>query len=190
MEIKEEQINVYKESFWPAKPEEPKGFTFKGKSKMMTYAMEKTRSYLKKGIEKEVNNKMKFKILDSRKVGGSTQVTVEISENENRGIGIVDFWGPNKKKECTVLVKKSKEYEDKYVKIVAKEIIQPLLDCFISGRVSESIFISHSSKASLTNELCEVCEKTFASKKYLKVHISKIHTKTKNKCDFCEFSRQ
>ena len=36
-ETNDDEPNVYKENFWPAKPEEPKGFTYKGKSKMMTY---------------------------------------------------------------------------------------------------------------------------------------------------------
>ena len=83
---------VYKESSWPAKPETPKGFTFKGKSKMMTYAMEKTKATLKKGVEKEIND-IKFKVLDAK-----TQVTVEMSDNEGRGNATIDFWGPNKNK--------------------------------------------------------------------------------------------
>ena len=44
----EKTHNVDKENFWPAPPEEPKGYTFKGKGKMMTYAMEKVKSSFKK----------------------------------------------------------------------------------------------------------------------------------------------
>ena len=36
---KEETQVFYKESFWPAKPDTPKGFTFKGRNKMMAFAM-------------------------------------------------------------------------------------------------------------------------------------------------------
>ena len=96
--IKEEETNVYKETFWPARPEEPKGFTFKGKSKMMTYSMEKAKSILKKGTEKEINGKKKFKVLDSRKQGGATQIAIEVSDSEGRGNAIVDFWGPKRGK--------------------------------------------------------------------------------------------
>ena len=183
-EMNEEQPLVYKENFWPAKPEEPKGFTFKGKSKMLTYAVEKAKATLKKGIENEANGK-KFKILDQRKTGGATQITIEISDNEGRGNAIIDFWGPNKKKECTVLIKKSKEHGERFVKIAAKDIVKPLLDCFIAGRDSKSIF---NNKETLKRQQCDVCEKTFASSKYLKIHITKIHTASKNKCDHCEFS--
>ena len=104
-----DQNKVYIENFWPAKPDKPKGFTFKGKHKLMTHAVKKSKSILKKkSQEKEINN-TKFKVLDNRLVGGATQVVIEISDKEGRGNGIVDFWGPNKRKECTVLVKKSKE---------------------------------------------------------------------------------
>ena len=129
----------------------------------------------------------KFKVLDSRKQGGATQITIEVSDSEGRGNAIVDFWGPNKRKECTVLVKKTKEHEERFVKIVAKEIVQPLIDSCISGRGIESTFMDSLSKASSFKKQCEVCEKTFTSQKYLKIHVTKIHTKTKNKCDFCEF---
>ena len=46
----EETQTVYKENLWPAKPEVPKGYTYKGKSKMMTYAIDKIKSALKKGV--------------------------------------------------------------------------------------------------------------------------------------------
>ena len=91
----DDKQTVYKENSWPAKPETPKGFTFKGESKMMTYAMEKTKATLKKGIEKEIND-IKFKVLDAKTLGGATQVAVEMSDNEGRGNAIIDFWSPTK----------------------------------------------------------------------------------------------
>ena len=129
----EEAKSVYKENFWPAKPEEPKGFTFKGKSKMMGYVTEKAKTVLNKGSENEIG-KIKFKVLDSKKIGASNQVTVEVADSEGRGISIVDFWGPNKRKECTIMIKKTRDHEERFVKILAKQIIQPMLDCLISGR--------------------------------------------------------
>ena len=139
LEINDEEINVYKENSWPSLPEEPKGFTYKGKSKMMTCAMEKTKTVLKKGIEKEIDE-TKFKVLDHKMHGGAKQVTIEISDKEGRGNAIVDFWGPNKKKECTILIKKLKEHEERFVKILAKTIIQPLLESFITRRRFDEIF--------------------------------------------------
>ena len=106
---------------------------------MMTYAVEKCKSTLKKSIEKEINE-TKFKVLDHKLHGGATQVTIEMSDKEGRGNAIADFWGPNKKKECTIMIKKSKEHEERFVKILAKNIIQPLLDCFITGKGFGTIF--------------------------------------------------
>ena len=100
----EETHNVYKENFWPVK---------------------KVKNPLKKGVMKQLG-KTEFKILDNKKIGGATQIEINVSDNEGRGSAIVDFCGPNKKKECTVLIKKSKDPE-RFVKIIAKKIIQPFL---------------------------------------------------------------
>ena len=115
----------YKENLWPAPPEDPKGYTFKGKSKLLTFAVEKSKAEY---------NDIKFKVLDARKVGGANQITIEMADSDGRGNAIVDFWGPNKRKECTVMIKKSKDHEARFVKILAKSIIQPLLDSFIIGK--------------------------------------------------------
>ena len=74
---KEETQVFYKESFWPAKPDTPKGFTFKGRNKMMAFAMKKIKNTLKTRMEKEINV-TKFKILDSKLHGGATKIIVEI----------------------------------------------------------------------------------------------------------------
>ena len=118
IEDNDEVQTVYKENSWPAKPDEPKGFTFKGKNKMMAFAMIKTKTYFKKGIEKDIIG-TKFKILDTRMLGGATQNIVEMYDNDERGIEIADFWRPNKNKVCTVLIKKPKEHDEKFVSILA-----------------------------------------------------------------------
>ena len=48
--------NIYKENSWPQHPEVPKGYTFKGKARLFTFAVDKTKSALKKGKEKEHND--------------------------------------------------------------------------------------------------------------------------------------
>ena len=184
----EEPQNVYKESFWPAKPDTPRGFTYKGKSNLMTHAMEKIKCTLKRGSLKEING-LKFKISDVKLHGGATQVTVEMFVNEERGIAIAELWGPNKRKECTILIKKSKEYDEKYVSILAKQIIQPCLDCIVHGK-SLHEFVKNKNKNTKkgTNSKCNICEKSFTSEKYLKVHMTKIHTKKSNKCKHCDYT--
>ena len=137
---------------------------------MMGYFTEKAKNALKKGSDNEIGN-IKFKVLDSKKIGGSTQITVEVADNEGRGISIVDFWGPNKRKECTVMIKKTKDHEERYVKILAKQIIQPILDCLISGRGLEKLFKEQKKNTSERKHSCDICLKSFSSKRYLKVHV-------------------
>ena len=40
--------HIYQENYWPSKPEKPKGFTFKGKHKLMTFAVNKSKILLKR----------------------------------------------------------------------------------------------------------------------------------------------
>ena len=114
---------------------------------MMAFAMIKTKTYFKKGIEKDIIG-TKFKILDTRMLGGATQNIVEMYDNDERGIEIADFWRPNKNKVCTVLIKKPKEHDEKFVSILAKRIIQPTLDCIISGRSLDTLINVTSKKVS------------------------------------------
>ena len=111
--------NEYKENVWPPPPEEPKGCTFKGKSKLMANAVGKCKGDLKKENECEYEG-FKYNVLDVKKNGGATQIMIEISSGDGRGNAVVDFWGPNNRKECTVMVKKSGEHDAKYVKIRQK----------------------------------------------------------------------
>ena len=182
---------VYIENFWPVKPDKPKGFTFKGKHKLMTHAVKKSKSILKKHPQERVINNTNFTVLDNRPVGGATQVIIEISDKEGRGNGIVDFWGPNKRKECTVLIKKSKEHDERYVELVAKKVIQPILDCFVSGSDPSALFTKKKNKAASktkTKHHCSICEKKFTSKRYMKIHLGKIHKGNIEKCTKCDYT--
>ena len=179
----------YKESFWPAKPDTPKGFTYKGKAKMMTYSMNKIKNTLKKGMEKQVNG-TNFKIVDTKLHGGATQLIVQMISKAERGIAIAEFWGPNKRKECTILVKKSKEYDEKFVSILAKKIIQPCLDHIMSGKsLVDLLKIKKKDAVKGKNNKCSICDKVFSSSRYLKVHMTKIHTSIKKgKCEVCDYT--
>ena len=189
----EKPANIYKENFWPSKPEIPKGFTFKGKHKLMTFAVNKAKTLLKRKDNVEIG-RTKFNIKDNRIVGGATQVVIEIVDKEGRGNAIVELWGPNKRKECTVLVKKSKEHDERFVEIVAKAVVQPILDCLITGGDSKSLFKntrknSKSQPKTKIKKKCQLCEKSFMSEKYLNIHISKLHKeKRNNKCSHCDYT--
>ena len=132
--------------------------------------MEKVKAEFKKGIEKDIGG-VKFKVLDKKIVGGATQAIIEINDKEGRENAVTDFWGPNKTKGCTILIKKSKDHEERFVKILAKSIIQPLLDCFISGRGYDSLYVANKTlitgKAQKTENTCTKCNKKLSSQKYL-----------------------
>ena len=184
--------NIYKESFWPSKPEKPKGFTFKGKHNLMTFAVNKAKTLLKRKSNLKFGS-TKFNINDNRIVGGATQVVVEIEDKEGRGNAIVDFWGPNKRKECTVLVKKSKEHDERFVEKVALSVVKPILDCLIAGGDLKSLLKtaaknSKSHPKTKTKKICQVCDKSFMSEKYLNIHISKLHKEGKNKSTHCDYT--
>ena len=69
------------------------------------------------------------------------------------------IFGPNNKKEWTLLINKSKKHEAIFVRILSKEIIKPLLDNFISGEGWNSLFLKNS--ATMTNKpyICNLCNK-------------------------------
>ena len=187
--IKDKTQKTYRESFWPAKPETPKGYTYKGKSKLMSHIMEKIKSILKKGTTKEIGD-IKIDVLDAKPLGGALQVTIAMTNKKERGIALVDFWGPNKRKECTIMIKKSKDYDELFVNILAKQVIQPCLDCLIQGKTLDSLFVSTGPKTSRTQQKykCDICDKFFDSIKYLKIHKTQIHTMNTNNCDHCEYT--
>ena len=179
--IKDKTQKTYRESFWPAKPDTPKGFTYKGKSKLMSHIMEKIKSVLKKGTTKEIGD-IKIDVLDAKPLGGALQVTVAMTNKKERGIALVDFWGPNKRKECTIMIKKSKDYDELFVNILAKQVIQPCLDCLNQGKTLDSLFVSTGRKTSRTQKKykCDHCEYKDHSTINLRKHIKTEHTPIKN----------
>ena len=80
---------------------------------------------------------LEFRILDCRK---GSEVDVEISKGTERGIAVLKMFGPNSRKECTLMINKSRKHEAKFVKMLAVEIIKPMIDKFISGEGWMNIF--------------------------------------------------
>ena len=185
----EEKSEEYKENHWPLPPDEPKGFTFKGKTKLMAKACEELKKILKKKAKGYIGN-IQFSVSDVKKIGPALEAIVEVTDASGSGKAIVNFWGPNKKtKQCTILVKKPKEHDERFVKIVAKQIVQKVLDCVICGDPPDNIFKNTSVKSiekqGNTHE-CEMCAKTFPAKRYLKSHMTRIHISDRQfVCDIC-----
>ena len=116
------------------------------------------------------------------------------------------MFGPNSRKECTLMINKSRKHEAKFVKMLAVEIIKPMIDKFISGEgwmnifkeitaktikkpvaktdteetkeTTDTNFVSVRGKAVKLLK-CPKCDKTSYSSPGLKSHITKMHPKSK-----------
>jgi hypothetical protein len=87
---------------------------------------------MKKGFSGKVNDTC-FKVLDNRKNGAETNIEIEVTDNENRGIAVLKLYGPNKRKGNVVMVTKSKQSDAKFVTILAKNVVLPLIKQFLTG---------------------------------------------------------
>ena len=94
---------------------------------------------------------------------------------DSSGIALVKLYGPNKKKENTVTVTKSKESDIKFVTILAQKIIKPLIDKILNVGGTENILSKSESIKSKKMFACKFCEREFSSNSGLKTHITRIH---------------
>ena len=95
------------------------------------------------------------------------------SEKDSRGVAVVKLYGPNKKKENVVLVTKYKQSDIRFVTLMAKNVIKPLIYKFLNIENEET-----KEKAESDNK-CEFCENVFNTKRGLKGHITKKHREDK-----------
>ena len=66
--------------------------------------------------------------MDTRKMPHGIEYDIECVKNKEKGISVLKIYGPNPKKGCTVMINKSREYENKFVSLLADDIIKFLLD--------------------------------------------------------------
>ena len=164
-----ESISVFKEKTWGNEDEGEyitDGYSLRGK-RAFNKALEGLRKMMKKGVTAEVNG-IEFKVLDTRKNGGGLDVEIELADKNSRGIAVLQLFGPNKKKENVVMVRKSKGSDAKYVTILANQIIKPLVRKYLLGDDS-SITLDENSDVKLSVSVrgkkvklikCPHCEKT------------------------------
>ena len=93
----------YNENSWPK--EDPSGFSFKGKKKLFVKAVENIKVLMKKGNQKAVEG-ITFKVLDCRKMNHGNEYDVELSKDKDRGVSVLKIFGPNAKKEHTIMINK------------------------------------------------------------------------------------
>ena len=129
--------------------------------------------------------------MDSRKIPHGIEIDVEISKENDRELAILKIFGPNTKKECTLLGNKSKKHDLKFVKIIAEEVIKPMLDNFISGKGWINLVKTSQNKTTQKTHtnVCKVCNKVFCTEKNLTTHFEKYHLPkvVQFSCEICEF---
>ena len=84
-----------------------------------------------RGAQFKVGN-IEIIILDARNKGIEVEVDIQLNEKDKeRGNAIVKLYGPNKRKENTVTITKSKQSDIKFVTLLAQKVIKPLIKTFL-----------------------------------------------------------
>ena len=135
---KEEKRLDYTVKSHPEDSDKPSIITFKGNTKSFIDAAQNARNILnKRGASKEIDG-IEAKVLDV-KAKGSVEVTLQVKDDKGRGNAIVEFYNPKKKStQCSIVMKKSKDYDERYVKIIAHKVVQPILDAFLNNDLDET----------------------------------------------------
>ena len=121
------------------------------------------------------------------KKGIELEIDIEVSENsrkgvDSRGVAVAKLYGPNKKKENTVTVTKSKESDVKFVTILAQKIIKPFIDKILNAGETDEIISTSGSVKSKKMFACKFCGRKSPSNSGLKTHITRMHKEDKEKC--------
>ena len=133
-DIEEEPDQQYEVNYWRKEEDIPTGFTFKSKKKIFVKAVDNIKIKLKKGVQFEIDDLI-IEILDRRNGQNGVEIDIEIIDKKDRGQAVLKVFGPNSRKECTLMINKSKKHEAKFIKILAVCIIKRLLDSFFQERV-------------------------------------------------------
>ena len=171
-----EHGNEFKEETWGKKVDGEDvidGYKVRGRQPFKT-AREKLEKLMVRGAKFEVGN-IECTVLDVRNKGIEFEVDVQMigSEKDSRGVAVVKLYGPNKKKENVVLVTKYKQSDIRFVTLMAKNVIKPLIYKFLNIEKEET------KEKTENDNKCEFCENVFNTKRGLKGHITKKHREDK-----------
>ena len=137
--IEEPIITEFREETWGKSVEGEyvtDGYKFRGKQPFKK-AKEDLEKLLVRGAQFKVGN-IEVIILDARNKGIEVEVDIQISEKDKeRGNAFVKLYGPNKRKENTVTITKSKQSDVKFVTLLAQKVIKPLTKTFLEKRMEE-----------------------------------------------------
>ena len=134
----------------------------------------------------KIINNHKVVVKDVREVSYEVEADIEISKGRTKGLAGIKIWGPSKsakgnKNKCTIIVTKYPHYDGKYVTLLSKKGVKPLLDLYLKGEGWKSI-VTKIKNASKDRIQCTKCDKSFG-KAYIKTHIAKMHDSSCNICD-------
>ena len=126
-DIKDDIDDEFKISTWGKKVDGVfiiDGYKFRGREPFKR-AKEGLQNLMVRGSQGEVGG-LEYKVLDTRDKGVEREIDVQVSENakkgvDNRGVAVLKLYGPNKRKENSVLVTKYKESDIKFVSILAEK---------------------------------------------------------------------
>ena len=187
----------YKEKLW-FKPNGGEkittGYSLRGRQRLKS-SVEGLIKLFKRGAEKNIEG-VELKILDTRIVGVALEIEVGIFEKGESGIAMLKLYGPysqQDKKDNVIMISKVKHYDEKFVTILAEQVIKPLIVCFVkeendSEEVKQPANVkSVSVKGKQIKVIkCPYCEKTSHSSPGLKIHITKMHQNIRAKESFKE----
>ena len=166
--VQKSEIIEYNEHSWPA--EDPTLYTFKGKKRNFIRAVESLKILMTKGNVKVLGN-VTFKVLDSRKKGHGFEYDIEISKDNDRGQAYLKLFGPNSKKEFTIMCSKAKKQDVLFVEVLAYDVIKKLLSSYSIDDAWKNFQEVNKTKS----DICKNCNKVFVSERNLKIHIGKYH---------------
>ena len=132
-----EEIKPYKEKKWFKNDGSEKvttGYSLRGRQ-CLKPAVKGLLELLEKGETKTIGDTT-IRILDARKVGVAVEVEVQMLNKDDKGIAMVKLYGPydkEDKKDNVIMVTKSKQSGEKFVTILAENVIKPLISSFVSG---------------------------------------------------------
>ena len=159
------------------------GYSLRGRQRLKTL-VEGLIKVFERGVNKTIEG-VQINTLDARKVGVALEIEVAMVEKGESGIAMLKLYGPysqEDKKDNVILISKSKHNEEKFVTILAEQIIKPLIANFVreeNDPIGTNKIVKINSVSVKGREIkllkCPHCEKTSYSSKGLKGHITKMH---------------
>ena len=168
----EDKPKEYEKRVWG---ENGDGYSYLGKQKPFTQAVEGLKDILKMDSKNELSYTLgstRFTVLKSRKIPYGNESTIEVEKGDEKGNAVLKFFGPNTKKEYKITISKSKGGSNEHVQIASESVVSPLLKSFLLGQKWGDLKSVRIEKERLT---CDVCNKDYSSERYLKVHKTRMH---------------